>query len=89
MERLLKFYINGEWVVPQSAETMPVLNPAAAERVAEVALGNEADVDLAVAAARRRSRTLVKPASLSDWHCCSAFALSASVALGARAGYAP
>ncbi len=52
MDRLLKFYINGEWVVPQSAETMPVLNPAAAERVAQVALGNEADVDLAVAAAK-------------------------------------
>ena len=52
MERLLKFYINGEWVVPQSTETMPVLNPASAEQVAEVALGNEADVDVAVAAAK-------------------------------------
>ena len=52
MERLLKFYINGEWVVPQSTETMPVLNPATAEQVAEVALGNEADVDVAVAAAK-------------------------------------
>ena len=52
MERLLKFYINGEWVVPQSIETMPVLNPATAEQVAEVALGNAADVDVAVAAAK-------------------------------------
>ena len=52
MERLLKFYINGEWVVPQSTETMPVLNPATAEQLAEVALGNEADVDVAVAAAK-------------------------------------
>ena len=52
MERLLKFYINGEWVVPQSTMTMPVLNPATAEQVAEVALGNEADVDVAVAAAK-------------------------------------
>ena len=52
MERLLKFYINGEWVVPQSTETMPVLNPATAEQVAEVTLGNEADVDVAVAAAK-------------------------------------
>ena len=46
MDKLLKFYINGEWVTPQSAETMPVLNPANAEQ-AEVALGNEADVDRA------------------------------------------
>jgi aldehyde dehydrogenase (NAD+) len=52
MDKLLKFYINGEWVTPQSAETMPVLNPANAEQVAEVALGNEADVDRAVAAAK-------------------------------------
>ena len=52
MDKLLKFYINGEWVTPQSAETMPVLNPANAQQVAEVALGNEADVDRAVAAAK-------------------------------------
>ena len=52
MDKLLKFYINGEWVAPQSAETMPVLNPANAQQVAEVALGNEADVDRAVAAAK-------------------------------------
>jgi len=52
MDKLLKFYIDGEWVTPQSAETMPVLNPANAQQVAEVALGNEADVDRAVAAAQ-------------------------------------
>ena len=52
MDKLLKFYINGEWVAPHSADTMPVLNPANAGQVAEVALGNEADVDRAVAAAQ-------------------------------------
>ena len=52
MDKLLKFYIDGEWVTPQSAERMPVLNPANAQQVAEVALGNEADVDRAVAAAK-------------------------------------
>ena len=52
MDKLLKFYIDGEWVTPQSADTMPVLNPANAQQVAEVALGNEADVDRAVAAAK-------------------------------------
>ena len=51
MDKLLKFYINGEWVDPISTETMPVLNPASASQVASVALGNEADVDRAVAAA--------------------------------------
>ena len=52
MDKLLKFYINGEWVTPHSADTMPVFNPANAQQVAEVALGNEADVDRAVAAAQ-------------------------------------
>ena len=52
MDKLLRFYIDGEWVAPHSADTMPVLNPANAQQVAEVALGNEADVDRAVAAAK-------------------------------------
>lgn len=52
MDKLLKFYINGEWVDPLSTDKMPVLNPASAEQVGEVALGNDADVDRAVAAAQ-------------------------------------
>jgi aldehyde dehydrogenase (NAD+) len=52
LDKLLKFYINGEWVDPISTDKMPVLNPASAEQVGEVALGNDADVDRAVAAAQ-------------------------------------
>ena len=48
---LLKFYINGQWVDPLSTDRMPVLNPASVEHVGDVALGGEADVDRAVAAA--------------------------------------
>ena len=51
MDKLLKFYINGEWVDPLSTDRMPVLNPASVEQICEVALGGEADVDRAVAAA--------------------------------------
>jgi len=51
LDKLLKFYINGEWVEPLSTDRMPVLNPASVEQVGEVALGGEADVDRAVAAA--------------------------------------
>ena len=36
---------------PLSTDRMPVLNPASVEQVGEVALGGEADVDRAVAAA--------------------------------------
>ena len=51
MENLSKFYVNGEWVAPCSSDTMPVLNPVNVKQLGEVALGNEADVDRAVAAA--------------------------------------
>ena len=51
MENLDKFYVNGNWVTPLSAETMPVINPATEQQIADVPLGNGADVDRAVAAA--------------------------------------
>jgi aldehyde dehydrogenase (NAD+) len=49
----LKFYIDGAWTAPASAKTMPVVNPATEEAMYEIALGSAADVDKAVAAARR------------------------------------
>ena len=53
MNNLLKFYIDGAWVEPNATATMPVINPANEQAVGTVALGNAADVDLAVAAASR------------------------------------
>ena len=47
-----KFYINGQWVAPHSAARMGVENPATEEIVTEVALGDQADIDAAIAAAR-------------------------------------
>ncbi len=47
-----RFYIDGEWVDPQSTETLDVINPATEKPIATIALGNQADVDSAVAAAR-------------------------------------
>ena len=49
----LKFYIDGAWTAPAAGKTMPVVNPATEEVLYEVALGSAADVDKAVAAARR------------------------------------
>ena len=51
MKNLLKFYIGGNWISPLSPLTMPVLNPATEIEVASVAMGNEDDVNRAVAAA--------------------------------------
>ena len=63
-DNLSKFYINGAWVVPLSKETMGVENPATEEIVGHVALGNEADADRAIMAARAAfaAWTVVPPA---------------------------
>ncbi len=47
-----KFYINGQWQAPQSSDVAEVINPATEEVVAKVAMGDIADVDAAVMAAR-------------------------------------
>ncbi|MDC3263082.1 aldehyde dehydrogenase family protein [Pelagibacterales bacterium] len=57
MENLQKFYINGEWVTPQSKNTMPVMNPATEEQIGIVAMGNVDDVNLAVSAANTAFET--------------------------------
>lgn len=46
------FYIDGQWQKPQGSDVAEVVNPATEEPVARVAMGNGADVDRAVAAAR-------------------------------------
>src|SRR5262245_7751251 len=45
--------IDGKWVDAQSGKTFPVEDPATQDVIAHVAEGDEADIDLAVAAARR------------------------------------
>jgi aldehyde dehydrogenase (NAD+) len=48
-----QFYIDGKWVDPVSPKTAEVINPATEEVSGTISLGSTADVDLAVAAARR------------------------------------
>ncbi len=48
-----QFYIDGRWVDPVVSRTIDVINPATEEAFAQVSLGSAADVDKAVAAARR------------------------------------
>lgn len=52
MSHNLQFYIDGEWVQPSGSKTLDVIDPSTEESIATIALGNEADVDKAVAAAR-------------------------------------
>ncbi len=48
---LQRFYINGEWVEPQTQTTLEVITPATEAPIAEIAMGTPAEVDAAVAAA--------------------------------------
>lgn len=53
MTHNLQFYIDGSWVAPAGGATLDVVNPATEEAYARIAMGERADVDKAVAAARR------------------------------------
>ncbi len=48
-----RFYIDGIWADRPDAPRIPVVNPANEEAIGHIAAGSAADVDLAVAAARR------------------------------------
>lgn len=52
-EHLNSFYIDGQWVQPHSTERFPVSNPATEQEIGQVPLGNQQDVERAVAAATR------------------------------------
>ena len=57
MVNRMQFYIDGAWVDPAVKKSTPVVNPATEEAMYEVALGSKADVDKAVAAAKRAFAT--------------------------------
>ena len=53
MQDRLQFYIGGKWVDPVVPKMLDVVDPAHEEPFARISLGSAADVDKAVAAARR------------------------------------
>jgi aldehyde dehydrogenase (NAD+) len=53
MKDCRQFYIDGKWVNPIHAHDFSVVNPATEEPIAIISLGSAADVDRAVAAAKR------------------------------------
>src|SRR5690606_34301036 len=46
-------YIDGAWVDPVTPKTLDVINPATEEAYTKISVGSAADVDKAVAAARK------------------------------------
>src|SRR6185437_6128805 len=57
MENKLQFYIDGKWVDPVVPKTLEVIDPSNEEPFARISMGSKADVDKAVAAARRAFET--------------------------------
>src|SRR6185369_7663435 len=57
MKDCLNFYIDGKWVPPVTPKTLDVLDPSTEEPIGRISLGSAADVDKAVAAARRAFET--------------------------------
>jgi aldehyde dehydrogenase (NAD+) len=57
MREYLKFYIDGQWVQPNSPSQLEVINPATEKVAGIISMGNETDVDLAVKAARKAFHT--------------------------------
>src|SRR5450432_323676 len=53
MSNELQFYIDGAWVDPVIANAFDVIDPSNEEAFAQISLGAKADVDKAVAAAKR------------------------------------
>src|SRR6266850_6041520 len=79
--RRYQLFIDGQWVDAQSGKTFETPNPSTGQTLAEVAEGDKADIDKAVAAARRayegkwskisardRGRMLYKLAQLIEEH---------------------
>ena len=53
MKNSRQFYIGGKWVNPTEGRDFTVINPATEEAIATISLGSAADVDKAVAAAKK------------------------------------
>ena len=60
MREYLKFYIDGQWVDPVTPKQMDVINPATEAVAGHISAGSAADVDTAVAAARKAFETFSK-----------------------------
>jgi len=60
MREYMKFYIDGKWVDPVTPKSLDVINPATEEVAGRISAGSAADVDKAVAAAKKAFETYSK-----------------------------
>src|ERR1700679_2296428 len=57
MREYMKFYIDGKWVDPVTPKSLDVINPANEDVAGHISAGSAADVDKAVAAAKKAFET--------------------------------
>jgi acyl-CoA reductase-like NAD-dependent aldehyde dehydrogenase len=57
MRDYTNFYIDGAWVKPLQAHSLPVINPATEQAVGTISIGSAADADRAIMAARKAFAT--------------------------------
>jgi aldehyde dehydrogenase (NAD+) len=60
MREYMKFYIDGHWVDPVTPKSLDVINPATEAVAGHISAGSAADVDKAVAAAKKAFETYSK-----------------------------
>jgi aldehyde dehydrogenase (NAD+) len=60
MRDYMKFYIDGQWVDPVTPKSLDVINPATEQVCGHISAGSKADVDKAVAAAKKAFETYSK-----------------------------
>ncbi|MCQ6957036.1 aldehyde dehydrogenase family protein [Mucilaginibacter aquariorum] len=60
MKTINKIYINGAFTTPHGKEILPIFNPSTGDRIGDVYLGDETDVDEAVKAAKAAFKTFSK-----------------------------
>jgi aldehyde dehydrogenase (NAD+) len=66
LKKKYDLFIDGKWVKPKSGKYLTSINPANEEVLAEVAHANEADVDIAVKAARKAYKNVWSKMSSSE-----------------------
>lgn len=57
MRDYTQFYVDGKWITPHGQKLLSVINPATEAEAGKIVMGNEADVNFAVEAARRAFQT--------------------------------
>lgn len=60
MDQCMKFYVDGQWIEPHGQQVRDIINPATEQTIGTIRMGDAADVNRAVAAAKAAFATYSK-----------------------------